>query len=183
MDDRKIINVLTYISSKIPRVTKLKVLKLIYFADKFHLLKYGRSITGVKYYKWSYGPVAKDILNFIDYSSEMLSEHTKNYLSQHLEFAPNKLRTLSCIEPIDEDEFSESELDCLNQVLEQYGSVPANQLVDYTHKEYAWIHTPISAEITIDKIAHELSAEQREELIEINREMERTDKEINLIFH
>jgi uncharacterized phage-associated protein len=183
MDDRKIINVLAYISCKIPRVTKLQVLKLIYFADKYHLLKYGRSITGVKYYKWDLGPVAKDILNFIDYSNHILTGRTKHYLSEHLEFAQSNLRTLKCIAPIDEDEFSLSELECLNKTLEQFGHIPAGQLIELTHKEYSWINTPQNTEITIDKIAHELRPEQREELIKINREMEQTDKEINHLFH
>lgn len=44
-------------------LTKLKAAKLLYFADKDHLLRFGRPIIGDVYYCLSYGPVPSVALN------------------------------------------------------------------------------------------------------------------------
>lgn len=39
-------------------IEKLQALKLIYFADRYHLRKYGRPITNDQYWAMNFGPVA-----------------------------------------------------------------------------------------------------------------------------
>src|SRR5882724_2767190 len=40
------------------RINKMKALKLVYFADRYHLRKYGRPVVGDEYLAMNYGPVA-----------------------------------------------------------------------------------------------------------------------------
>ena len=40
------------------RMNKLKALKLVFFADRYHLRLYGRPITNDRYLAMKYGPVA-----------------------------------------------------------------------------------------------------------------------------
>ena len=39
-------------------INKMKALKLVYFADRYHLRKYGRPVVGDEYLAMNYGPVA-----------------------------------------------------------------------------------------------------------------------------
>ncbi len=70
-DTKLVIQVLHYILKKLGKADKLKLIKLIFLADKYHLLKYGRTITEDDYYAMELGPVAsivKDILSFNDFT-------------------------------------------------------------------------------------------------------------------
>ena len=66
-DESAIIESLHYLLKLLNNADKLKLVKLLYFADKYHLLKYGRQISGDSYFALPYGPIpsgALDILNF-----------------------------------------------------------------------------------------------------------------------
>jgi uncharacterized phage-associated protein len=58
----KLAQVLVFFASKgLNDLTNLKMAKLVYFADKRHLLKYGRTITGDRYFGMEHGPVPSRI--------------------------------------------------------------------------------------------------------------------------
>src|SRR5438309_84841 len=51
-------------------INKMKALKLVYFADRYHLRKYGRPVVGDEYLAMNYGPVAsgtKDLAEMSDF--------------------------------------------------------------------------------------------------------------------
>ena len=65
-DVEKFVNAVAYFVKKTPRVDKLKAAKLLYFLDKYHLVNYGRPVTGDCYHSLDYGPVPSmslDIMN------------------------------------------------------------------------------------------------------------------------
>jgi len=45
-----------YLAERKPGVTKKELCKLLFFADKLHLLRYGRPITGDRYFALEQGP-------------------------------------------------------------------------------------------------------------------------------
>lgn len=47
---RKFASVVAYLVARRLGITKKELCKVIYFADKEHLLRYGRPITGDRYY-------------------------------------------------------------------------------------------------------------------------------------
>ena len=60
----KLIHSLAFFASAgVPDLTKLKAAKLLYFADKDHLLEHGRPILGDVYFCIQYGPVPSVALN------------------------------------------------------------------------------------------------------------------------
>jgi uncharacterized phage-associated protein len=61
----------------------MKALKLIYFADRYHLRKYGRLVTNDIYYAMNYGPVPSSVKDIAE-GSEFLGEKEKEYASNYL---------------------------------------------------------------------------------------------------
>ena len=54
----KLVQAIAYFAwKKVPQLTKLKTAKLLYFADKHHLLAHGRPILGDVYFCMPHGPV------------------------------------------------------------------------------------------------------------------------------
>jgi Protein of unknown function (DUF4065) len=53
----KFVNAVAYLAQACPNSTKMTVCKRLYYADKEHLVKYGRPILGDHYYRLEHGPV------------------------------------------------------------------------------------------------------------------------------
>jgi uncharacterized phage-associated protein len=142
----KFANAVAYLSQAYPGVTKKKLCKLLYFADKEHLLKYGRTITGDRYYRLPQGPVPTkglDILNEKRHANPADVALMRQYgkltgWAFHLEREP------------DLTVFSKSDLRVLDHVIQKYGTLPVEELVELTHKEPAWKKTPPSGAIDFE---------------------------------
>lgn len=146
----KLIHAIAFFASKeIRDLSKLKAAKLLYFADKDHLLKFGRPIIGDVYFCLPYGPVPSLSLNemndAIDTGSleegdeiqadavcfaSVLKVH-KPFLGGHPVFRAKN--------GFDSDVFSKSEIASLERVAEQFGTKTAPELIEITHKEVAWM--------------------------------------------
>src|SRR5437899_12988053 len=58
---------LLYLASRdLPAFDKGKACKLLFLADKLHLVRYGRPITGDHYWALEHGPVPSTVLNLIN---------------------------------------------------------------------------------------------------------------------
>lgn len=130
-------------------LTKLKAAKLLYFADKDHLLKFGRPIIGDVYYCLPYGPVPSVALNEMNdaINTESLDDGD-DILADSICFAS----VLKVHKPIfsshpvfkakngfDKEVFSKSEIASLESVVREFGNRKALDLVALTHKETAWM--------------------------------------------
>ena len=78
---RKIVQALNYFAEKQPNNTmnRMKALKLLWLADRYHLRQYGRMISEDDYFAIQYGPIsssAKDILD-TPYNYEDSIEHLR----------------------------------------------------------------------------------------------------------
>lgn len=105
-----------------------KISKILYFADREHLAKYGTTITDDNYIAMKYGPVPSNIYDIIKVvlgTGEIIPEEIiKQYFEKHSE------KEISAISDFEEDEFSKSEIECLN-----------NSIKKYLHKSFAFLTT------------------------------------------
>ncbi len=77
---QKIIETIYYLLSKFDTpVDKLKLIKLIFLADKYHLIKHSRTITGDRYCIMPFGQVGSDVKNVLD---GYFYNDSKNYFSK-----------------------------------------------------------------------------------------------------
>lgn len=109
------------------RLDWIKILKLIVLADLEHLRRYGRPIVGGPYFAMEHGPVASELYDALKMGSLDGVEHISigSYISK------------ATAEP-DEEQMSESDLEVLKHIDEQYGTWDPFRLSDFTHKLDAW---------------------------------------------
>ncbi len=93
-------------------INKLKALKLIYFADRYHLRKYGRPITNDEYFAMKLGPVASGVKDIAE-MSDFLGEDERAYATQYLRLSDDRL-SICLHAPLDVDTLSLSDREAFN---------------------------------------------------------------------
>jgi uncharacterized phage-associated protein len=129
-------------------LTKLKAAKLLYFADKTHLLNYGQPIIGDVYWCMDYGPVPSFALNEMSAAiggpevavgpDSDASRFTEVLIVRRALFHRHP-RFQVRNEAYNPSVFSASELNALDVTVRAYGNKTAAELVDLTHREPTWI--------------------------------------------
>lgn len=123
----------------------MQIAKLIFYADKFHLKKYGRPITGDTYIKMEHGPNPSAIY---DYLKEVRArkDQRNSFFQVILEKSGHSNNPIPFVSPLrkaDRKVFSESDLEILDMVFSRYGTKSAKELRDLSHKEKAWKNADI----------------------------------------
>lgn len=137
---------LLYIVANIPNIDKHKLYKILYFAEQYHLVNYGRPITGDAFIKMDYGPVPSYIKNKVE----------------------NKLDDDGAVETLgicvianeypDMDELSESDIECLDASIANNREKSFSQLSKESHKE-AWLQASYACRLDSLAIAAEGNAD------------------------
>lgn len=78
-DREKLINVIIYFAKNTKYCGITKLFKLIYFADFLHFKETGRSITGLSYSAWKYGPVPDNL--YLEFKSKNLPEDLRKSIA------------------------------------------------------------------------------------------------------
>jgi uncharacterized phage-associated protein len=65
-DEKKGVEALTYVASKWPEITAFFAAKVLFFAEKSHLNRYGRPIVADTFIAMPNGPVPSTIYDFIN---------------------------------------------------------------------------------------------------------------------
>jgi uncharacterized phage-associated protein len=138
--DKLVHSLAFFADRRVRNLTKLKAAKLLYFADKQHLLRYGRPILGDIYFCLPYGPIPSISLNEMSDAiarPEVLDDdvsafHSVLAVRKHLFTRHPVFELRSAFDP---DVFSDSEIEILQDVVQRYGKMNAGQLVDLTHND------------------------------------------------
>ena len=117
------------------QINKMKALKLVFFADRYHLRKYGRLITNDNYIAMQHGPVpssTKDIAESNDYLDEVSMGYSRGFIK------PVGNLKLKSVNPVDESILSESDLEALQFAWDNFGDLTQFELRDLTHLYPEW---------------------------------------------
>jgi len=135
-DYKKAAQALNYFARKSGgQIEKLKALKLIYLADRYHLRKYGRLITNDIYFAMKLGPVASSTKDIVE-NSEFLDDVEKEYALQYLKLMSPYV--LASEKDVDSNVFSDSDLEALDFAWEKFGHIDKFMLANLTHKYPEW---------------------------------------------
>jgi uncharacterized phage-associated protein len=117
------------------RINKMKALKLLYFADRYHLRKFGRPVTNDEYFAMNFGPVAsggKDLAEGSDFRPNV----EKAYAGQFLD--PVNRYEVASLNDVEEKVFSESDREAMAFAWEMFGARNEFELADLTHVYPEW---------------------------------------------
>ncbi|MCL5985142.1 MAG: Panacea domain-containing protein [Actinobacteria bacterium] len=182
-DVNKLVDILSLLAKSNQELTKLRINKLLYFIDKFHLRKYGRLVLDDKYIALQLGPVAEISNNILDDFISFEGNY-KGYLKECFNVGKNKkgYPELKIKKECDLGLLSKSEKEIIVEVISKYGEFSTLKLVDISHQERAWKETIQPEEIDYKLLLDGIPDDKRElieELIELDRENELLVAELN----
>jgi len=141
-DKNKAVSAVLLISSEVPGIRFHSLLKILYFSDLKHLAKYGRPITGDRYVVMKDGPVASWIYDLL-----------KKKIGQeywHL-FDVSLWKHVTAKSTPDLDYFSETDIECLKESIEENKNLGFGKLTEKSHDE-AWKNTKRDKKISMDDL-------------------------------
>ena len=110
-------------------INKLKLVKLVFFADLEHLLCHGRPIVGGSYVAMQHGPVSSELLYDIN---------NINNSGDDIPFRLQPAYNVKALAPVNEDYLSESDIKVLRGINNQHGDSDRFALRDLTHEFKLW---------------------------------------------
>ncbi len=135
-DHRKATQALNWLAIKAGgRINKMKALKLIYLADRYHLRKYGRLITNDLYFAMDYGPVPSSVKDLAE-ASDFLGDDEQEYSEKYIQ--PINQYTLESLNEPDCNIFSDSDVEALSFAWETFGYLDRFKLAKLTHEYPEW---------------------------------------------
>lgn len=150
IDPRTAREVIVYLAKRLQDPSFHRIAKLLYFADKLHLQRYGRLILGDRYVAMKYGPVPSFVYDMLKAARSASSAGTRE--SQPAFTVHSDGRTVLPLRSADLDWISDSERECLDEVIRRYGSRSFQALTDLSHDE-AWRQTQENRFIELEQIA------------------------------
>lgn len=138
-DLEKLIQAIVFFSKRGARdLTRLKVAKLLFFADREHLLKHGRPVFGDEYFALDFGPVPSRSIDFLEEMEQGIALPDREQFDRYLSIVAAPRPCFVARGPEDFDVFSESEIGVLESIVATHASRTASQLVALTHEDAAW---------------------------------------------
>lgn len=142
LDEDRSRDALVYLATKLeelPSATGLDIYracKLLFLADKLHLVRYGRTITGDRYFALDHGPAPNRILSLLQLFLEdenlpwLSSVLTVDHTYKHPRFRPKR--------PPEFESLSESDIEALDETIARHGSKTFAELKALTHEMVAY---------------------------------------------
>lgn len=136
-DYKKATQAINYLTKKEGgQIDKLKLIKLVYLADRYHLRRYGRPMVNDAYFAMPLGPVGssvKDIAEFSGFLDGSELTYAVTYLGRG-----GVENTVVSIADVDTGVFSKSEIEALDFAYNEFGGQSAPSLVNITHRYPEW---------------------------------------------
>ncbi len=139
----KIGNTLVFLAEKIQHLSLTKLLKLLYLIDETAVKKTGVPLTWLDYRVWALGPVAYSIYNEIKYGNKetvngkviSLDNFVKIWKKQSTKRGNSEEIYINALVQFKDDEFSDFEIDTINEVVSKYGHLSSKELIHILHKQ------------------------------------------------
>ena len=153
----KLVDAVDYMLRQAGPCTRMKLVKLLYLADRYHLVRHGTPVLGDRYYRLPWGPVPSRALDVLEAAADVAAhdpEAPADALSERLltridvkdpasKYASYSSRGL----PGQPEYLSPSEIEALGAVAEKFGGRSAIELSNLTHQHEAFLRTKPQDEI------------------------------------
>ena len=124
----KLGNVILYIAKNAKYAYKTEILKLLFLMEERMVQQYHIPFLGIPFLAWRLGPVSVDVFQELSDGPVLLADHISlNNIGKNIKVLP--------IADFDEEEFSDAELKVMQDIINIYGDMTSEQLIEETHKE------------------------------------------------
>ena len=135
----KAIEALAFIAHLRPGLTPLFVSKILFYAEKWHLNRYGRPIIGDTYIAMPQGPVPSVVKDYIDQKWDWVHKPEAYDEAITVQRHAGLLRLLPGQRAPNLDALSESDIECLRDAFEFCRDKESDELSLLTHQEKAYL--------------------------------------------
>lgn len=138
---QKALEVILYLANRVSEISSHTLLKMLFFADVYHLNKYGRPIIGDDYKALKFGPVASTVYDIIKkdpFCIEELAEEPFNVIE-----IKKDNRIIPVIIPerdFNKEYLSLSDIEALDYSISKYKDYDFKQLTNVSHEHPAWLN-------------------------------------------
>jgi len=143
--ERKALEALAFVAREHPGLTPLYVAKVFFYAEKWHLNRYGRPIVADTYIAMPKGPVPSTIKNFLDEKWNWVDRPDEI----HEAITVDRSGWLPRLNSGDPDfaltHLSESDKECLRAAIAFCADKSSQTLSDMTHFEKSWLSAGLNA--------------------------------------
>ena len=143
--ERKALEAMAFVAKEHPGFTPLFVAKIFFFAEKWHLNRYGRPIVADTYIAMPKGPVPSTIKNYIDARWDWVERPEgiddvffMDRSGQLPHLMPGKRGS-------NFESLSESDKECLREAISFCEGKSAEELSWITHREKSWVEAEQNA--------------------------------------
>jgi uncharacterized phage-associated protein len=152
----KFTDAVDYVLRCVGASTRMRIVKLLYLADRLHVVRHGTPILGDRYYRLPYGPVPSRALDLLEAAAavvvrdpDVVPDDTTERLLKRLVIDDPASRYAKYRSTGREqvDSLSRSEIEAIDLALKEYGEYSTRELSDLTHGHRAYIDTRASQEI------------------------------------
>jgi uncharacterized phage-associated protein len=164
-DYKKAIEAIVWLATKEPGIDIYHIAKILYYAEKTHLNRYGRPIIGATYIRMQYGQVPSEVRDLITKNEWMIEPDDLEKFSAAIEVKKEPYAKLVPLRDASMGCFSATDMECLEEAFTIYANMPFDELKEICHGERTWLETeqnqPIDYALMVDD-----NNENKDEIIE-----------------
>lgn len=149
LDIDKTIDMISYFAMFVPNLYKVKLMKLLWYADMLAFQKSGNALSGLVYLHEPFGALPHG-------HAEVLALNEIDVVEEYMSNFENTSTLIKTRKSLDELNLSEEEKNILNIVISKFKGFSSTQISEYMHKESAYINTTKNQIISY-KYANELN--------------------------
>ncbi len=167
--EEKAVAALAFVASEKPGLSPFFVSKVMFFADKEHVNRFGRPILGDDYIRMQDGPVPSRVKNYVDEKWDKIQKpanfdralRVKHGLWLRWLYARQDGANLGLL--------SDSDKECLRAAIRFCEGKSKDELSELTHLERAWREAPQNRAMDYEKFVDDDNV-HKDEIISIMRE-------------
>jgi uncharacterized phage-associated protein len=153
------------------RMERLRLLKLLYIADRELLAETGRTLTGDRAFAMEHGPVLSRVYELMKGEAADAGEWARHLHSDG--------HALELLEDPGRDELNKREVEKLTELTDRYRNVDDWTLSEHTHEFPEWAENYVRGTSTVIPWRDVLVAQGKADLIEIVEAEEKTGRSLD----
>ncbi|HJV25333.1 MAG TPA: Panacea domain-containing protein [Aromatoleum sp.] len=174
LNRNRLINAVVFFAANVRHCGKIKLFKLLYLLDFEHFRQTGKSVTGVEYQAWKFGPVPIELMEEWDEMSEDLCRVVHIEPEKVIDYMRETVKVNEGV-TFDAEDFTPRQLRIMNGLADRFRAEFSPKMIDVTHEQNGawdkvWRQGQGAHQVIPYKLAVGDDVAEREELLTVAHE-------------